>query len=715
MPAETTYDRRQDGAAGQAERDRLNRRARERRAAVQEIGPLPDVADPDRRELCRDDLELFLLTYLGNRFFWPWSTAHRHAIATMQGCVIDGGLYALAFPRSDGKTTLAEGCVLWALLNGWRRYALVIAANEKPLAVKILASLKFTLETNDLLLADFPEVCYPLRKLERQPNRAKGQLLNGVPTRIEFTKEGIRLPTVEGSRCSGSILEAVGMTAAIRGRKALGPDGTPFRPDLIIPDDPQDRASAKSPTQTADRIAIIRGDVLGLVGPDTSLAVIMPLTVIYPNDLADQFLDREKNPQWNGTRTKRLEVWPTNRDLWDEYARVRADGFRAGDGGRAGNEFYAAHREAMDAGAVVSWPDRVKRGDLSALQGAMNRWIDDPREFFAEDQNDPVTDTNTAARELDCDALARRLSGVPRGQVPREATRLVAFIDCGATVLYYAVAAVDDRFAGSLIDYGAYPAQNRPHFDAVDARPSLKDVFPGHTDPQLVYAGLKALTALVVGREYPRHGSGSGVKVERCLVDAGWQADAVHQFCRESPYAPLLYPSKGYATTSNARPMNEWARKPGERVGWNWRLTSVTGANRGRFVLFDPDQWKGFLADRLTTPPGGAGALMLFGDRADAHGLLGSHLTAEYATPVTYRGRTFDKWSPRPDRRDNHLLDCAAGVLVAASVQGATWSDAPGGPTEPVKPAAPRKPLAQQQAEALERFRQRQRERVGGR
>lgn len=663
---------------GQDERDRLNKLARERRQSVQEIGPLPPVADPARREACSFDLRLYLETYLKNRFFWPWSKNHRTAIQTMQDCCIDGGLYALAFPRADGKTTIAEGAVLWAVMNAWRLYALIIAANEKPLAVKILESIKTELETNELLLADYPEICFPIRKLERQPNRAKGQTLNGRPTRIEFTKEGIRLPTVEGSGCSGSIIEVVGMSGAIRGRKALRADGTPMRPDLIIPDDPQTRESSKSPTQTADRLSIIRGDVLGLAGPNVPIAVVMPCTVIYPNDLADQSLDRDKNPTWNGTRTKRLETFPTNMDLWDEYSRVRADGFRAGDHGKAGNEFYTKNREAMDAGAVVSWPDRIKRGDVSSIQGAMNRYIDNPREFFAEDQNAPLSDSLTSPRELDAGELAKRLSNVPRGEVPKEATRLVSFIDVGGTCLWWGVLALDERYSGSLIDYGPFPPQNRPFFEASDARPSLAEMFPGYSEPQRVYAAIKALTSQLLGRAYPRHLAGGDVRIERLLIDSGWQADTVHQAVRESPFAPMIMPSKGYASESNSRPMNEWTRKPGEKVGWNWRISSLASAGRSRLVLFDPNIWKSFMADRLTTPPGGPGSVQFFGDKASAHEMLAAHLTAEYSTPVTARGRQFDKWSLRPDRRDNHLLDVLTGCFVCASTLGLVWSEASG-------------------------------------
>ena len=40
-------------------------------------------------------------------------------------------------------------------------------------------------------------------------------------------------------------------------------------------------------------------------------------------------------------------------------------------------EFYRQHREAMDAGAVVAWPERYNHDELSAIQHAMNLKLQD--------------------------------------------------------------------------------------------------------------------------------------------------------------------------------------------------------------------------------------------------------------------------------------------------------------------------------------------------
>src|SRR5690606_4704432 len=103
-------------------------------------------------------------------------------------------------------------------------------------------------------------------------------------------------------------------------------DGRPVRPSLVILDDPQTDESARSLSQCATREAILAGAVLGLAGPTEKIAGVMPCTVIRPGDMADKILDRELHPEWNGQRTKLVYSFPTNEQLWAQYAEVRSDG-----------------------------------------------------------------------------------------------------------------------------------------------------------------------------------------------------------------------------------------------------------------------------------------------------------------------------------------------------------------------------------------------------
>ena len=98
----------------------------------------------------------------------------------------------------------------------------------------------------------------------------------------------------------------------------------------------------------------------------------MRCTVIRPGDMSDRILDRDKHPQWQGERTKMVYAFPTNVELWKEYAQVRADGLRNERGLAPATQFYAQHQEALEAGAQIAWPERFNHDELSAIQHAMN-------------------------------------------------------------------------------------------------------------------------------------------------------------------------------------------------------------------------------------------------------------------------------------------------------------------------------------------------------
>ena len=104
------------------------------------------------------------------------------------------------------------------------------------------------------------------------------------------------------------MIQSFGLTGAIKGLNVLAPDGTPVRPDMVILDDCQTRESAKSPTQTDDRERIICDDVMGLAGPRTNIAAVFLCTPIYPNDLTERFINRDRHPEWQGTRTRMVEL-----------------------------------------------------------------------------------------------------------------------------------------------------------------------------------------------------------------------------------------------------------------------------------------------------------------------------------------------------------------------------------------------------------------------
>ena len=417
------------------------------------------------------------------------------------------------------------------------------------------------------------------------------------------------------------------------------------------------------PAQSASRAAIVRGDVLGMAGPGKEIAAILPCTVIAPGDMAAELLDREKNPEWTGRRTKLVYRFPSAEGLWEEYGRLRGEGLRAERGPAEATAFYAANRAAMDEGAEVAWPERKGPRELSGIQHAMNLRLDlKPHAFFAEYQNDPLPLEEARPDDLTADQVAGKLNRHKRGLVPRSAGRLTAFVDVQANLLYYVVAAWEDDFTGSVVDYGTYPDQRRAYFALADARITLAHAVKAAGLEGRIYGGLEALAGVILSREWPRD-DGATLRVERCLVDANWGTSTavVRQFCRQSAHAAVLTPSHGKYIGAGGFPMNEWPKHEGERVGHNWRLRRTQDGRGVRSVVYDTNYWKSFLLARLGTAMGDRGCLSLFGDSAETHRMFADHLTAEYRVKTEGRGRTVDEWKNRPERPENHWWDCLVG------------------------------------------------------
>ena len=651
-----------------AERDRQA----EQSLAGRDIGPLPEVVNPDRKAACERNFQLFCESYFPETYALAWSPDHLKVIEKIETAVLRGELFALALPRGSGKTTITESAALWSMLYGHREFVVLIGATESA-ALELLDSLKTELEVNERLAEDFPEVCYPVAQLEGIANRCAGQLYKGERTRITWTSNEIVLPTVEGSKASGIIVRVAGITGRIRGMKFKRSDGRNVRPSLVVIDDPQTSESAGSLEQTRKRVRVLAGDILGLAGPGQKISGIMPCTIIRPGDMADIILNRNTHPDWNGEKTRMVYRFPTNMKLWEEYAEIRAEALRTEGNFQKATEFYLANREAMDAGAEVSWEARFNHDEVSALQHAMNLKFQDEAAFMSEYQNDPLPDDTADDSLLSVDEICAKINGLARRRVPLKCDRLTMFVDVQKALLFYVVIAWAEDFTGAVIDYGSWPDQHRHEYSLADANPSIQTLFPKAGFEGALYAALSALTDECLGREWERE-DGAVLKIERALVDANWgqSTDVVYQFCRQSSHAGVILPSHGRYVGASSKPMTEYRKQQGDRLGFNWMIPNVAGKRAIRHVIYDTNYWKSFIHARLAVPVGDKGSLTLYGRIPGAHQLFAEHLTAEYRVKTQGRGRTVDEWKLKPQSHDNHFLDCVAGCAVCGSMLGAS-------------------------------------------
>ena len=602
----------------------------------------------------------------------------------MQEIVLGGGLFALAMPRGGGKTSLSVRAAVWALLYGHRRFVSLVAATEK-LAADLMRPIKIELTWNDRLMADFRQVCYPMKRLENNGRKCIGQTFKGQETRIVWSDDRLTFPTMpddvcDGRNVSGSTVTVAGITGALRGQSSTLATGEVIRPELVILDDPQTRESAMSPSQSVTREAIIKGDVLYMAGPQQKMAAIMPCTVIKSGDLADLMLDRKKNPEWAGQKTKMVYSFPKHDKLWDEYRRIQCESLEADGDGHEATEFYAQNRSVMDEGSMVAWPARHYPDELSALQHAMNLKFQDERSFFAECQNDPMPLQDSRPDDLTPDQVMARINRMNRGQVPVSCNRITAFIDVQASLLFYVVTAWEDDFTGYVIDYGTFPDQKMAYYTLSNAKITLSSVIKGAALEGQLYGGLDALTTSLCSREWPRD-DGATMRIERCLIDANWpdSTDSVYKICRQSAHSSVLTPSRGRYVGASSTPLTEWGRQEGERRGLNWILRPSPAYKSLRLAQYDTNFWKSFVTTRLSTAMGDKSSLSLFGDKPELHRMLADHLTSEYRVRTQRMGSTreVDEWKKRPEQKDNHFWDCLVGSAVAASIQGVSLMDAP--------------------------------------
>ena len=648
------YDHRQAGK---------NAIARRVSAAGREVGEIPPVANAKRRADAEHDFRLFAETYLSATFSMPWSADHLRVIAKIEAAVLRGELFAFAMPRGSGKSSMVEAAALWAALYGHRDFIVVIGADEGH-ARKMLDNVWIELETSDTILEDFPEVAFPIRRLERIPQRCRGQLHDGIPTRMIHTASEIVLPTIVDSRASGAVLRSCGITGGLRGMASKRANGTRFRPSLVLVDDPATDEVAGSPAQVSARLDVMRGAILGLAGPGKTIAGLATLTVIKPGDLADQLLDRDAHPAWQGERAAMVYEWPTDEARWKEYAELRKEGQRVGTGTAAAHEHYLKHREAMDAGCRVGWPERFNPNEASAIEHAYNLRIDrGEAAFFAEFMNAPLKPT-LEATGIDRNVLRERAINLARGVMPTGHSTITASIDVQERLLFWMVTSWASGFSGHVIAYGSYPEQPQAIFAANAAKKTLKMAHPGGGFEATLLAGLTKLVDQLLGRDWKRE-DGTTRRIEQLVVDANWgrSTQVVREFCRRHGNASTLLPAHGRGGGPTTRGIHDWKKKPGERLGPGWRVGTV-GGQRG--LLFDADQWKTYAAGRLATALGDPGSLTF---HQGEHEMLLDHLTSEQPITVEARGRSADQWKLLPGR-DNHLLDCLVMAAVAASVSG---------------------------------------------
>lgn len=269
---------------------------------------------------------------------------------------------SLIAPRGGGKTSIGtKANATRAIVQEAASYIMLISDTFQQ-SQQNLSAIKEQLTENESLATDYPWAC------------GEGPVWS--ETRI-VTKNGI-------------LVEALGTGAKIRGR-TRGKN----RPDLIICDDLENDELVESPEGRRKRKWWFNRALLPAVARGGNVMVIG--TALHPDDLIQNL---KKSPGWEHHLFRSIVNEPDRQDLWKEFrellSRPTPDKETKQKNESDARALYRHHRNVMDAGAELLWPESESLLDLMILRTV----IGEPA-FQSEKQGNPVSSkTSEFADEL---------------------------------------------------------------------------------------------------------------------------------------------------------------------------------------------------------------------------------------------------------------------------------------------------------------------------
>ena len=596
------------------------------------VVPWRQCADMDLRLELEADPPRWLKTFFPKRFNLSWAPYHEE--------IINGSLYAIKHgtnamfidPRGGGKSRPIMGTVLLANFCGMAPFP--VYAPWKGESVD--AAFRFwraALENCKPLAELYPEICDPFRVAKGVAQRFSSLTWQGGPD--NGNPCGAAMAVSDGLIILPNSLGAFGSTT-INGNP-LGmafdaPDGSTMRPSVVFLDDPQDLDTSLSPGQVNKIVKKIDGDFGGMGGPDSTLSMIMAATQKGKECVAAHY---RADPEWHCKINPRVVSWPHGFDpanadthgLWAEWNRIRLEGGQSKDGSKADREFYTEHRETMTAGMAVSWADRydAKRGQPDALYSAM---LDFYRmgwgPFSSEQQGEPLADRPEADYDLRPEHISNRCNGFARGQIPDDASAVVACVDINKDGLAVIVLAGSAVPAWYVVDYDKWLPPGRKELWTRNDKASIE---------RSVAEAIEQCTHHLFAKGY-------GQRLDAVCFDAGsdW-ARAVHDTARSLRQAMptrKIYSAKGASGFQYDPPR---VRTALVRQGHLADLRRQKyGTRLDMFLYWDSSYWHMETQQGWLAPMGSQASVSVWGAAGDRHPKLADECAADKLVSVEYRG-----------------------------------------------------------------------------
>jgi predicted phage terminase large subunit-like protein len=206
----------------------------------------------------------------------------------------------------------------------------------------------------------------------------KSELLDNALVREAYPKAAGRGPLWRQGAIilrNGVAMEAFGTLQRMRGRRRRE-----YRPTLIVCDDLQNDQHVQSARMREQTRHWFFGALLK--AGDGRTNILNLATALHRDALA---LELARTPGWLSRTFCAIEQWPVNTQLWAEWEALYSNVEDPQAASRA-REFYETHRQEMDSGAVVLWPEREDLYALMCLQAEGGRVA-----FAREKQGSPLS------------------------------------------------------------------------------------------------------------------------------------------------------------------------------------------------------------------------------------------------------------------------------------------------------------------------------------
>ena len=685
------------------------------RMTSNDIGEIPAVVDPDRRARCEADPILWLETYLADDFFLAFTEEQREYIRNAWSAIEKKRSSSILAPRGWGKTSIMQALILKAIMQGLHKIVLYIVAegNKTKEAYEFFQG---QLEDNEILAADYPEICYPIKLRDgvaQKPLHYKGKRCG-----IKMSPEYIKLPTIKGSPSSGALLKYSSVfSSGIRGAKFYIRGEGSFRPSMVAVDDVQSDGTAKSELEVGNIMGIIE-KTLALVGGfdrktgrKVRAAMIIALTQNQPNDVAVRCMNK---PEFYTKVYRFFTQLPDDFSEWRKYRSFRAEAMlkskSADEAEFRINDYYRDHKAAIERDCAVANPEIYTESELTAIQHGLNTWCNSLVSFWCELQNDAERAYTEDGGFLTPTIVLRKVINLPRCVIPDGTVAMTAFIDVGEHYHNWQVTAFGEGLSFiHTVDFGVWPDQKVPMVTKKVYNVDLQDAYhDGELDkPGMIRRSLTACMKRIIETPY-FWSNGKDVDVHAPIefvhhatrqpfrflaaigVDAGdgnlesvvW--NACSDFHETNMYANRAIPCYGASATARLfryLPLTpgEWRRGATGKGECDWIenpdtkqrvLAQHTRAVKA-CVKFDANTYKTWRDNAWLMSQGKIGSHTLFNERPEYLVMYANHQCSEEYVMRKLGEYDYRKYQEKkPKFSDNEFLDTDTGCVMLAGYVG---------------------------------------------